>query len=140
MNYKNLYKDIVNVIIGEQGLPNLPKSMKEPGSSDDTPKKPKALEPSSEPKAEKPTPKAEPAKAKDDDKHDTTYSDNIDTTVNVPKERGLISKDVIPRETGEVRFKAPENIKASPKIIDIPTVNRGGYNKEFNPNKFKRNI
>jgi hypothetical protein len=152
MKYDGLQRDIIKVLIGEQGLPNMPKGMRDPGE-DDAPKKPKALEPGSEPKAEKPVPKAEPAKDekpkvdmskpkvdKPSTPNDTTYSDNIDTTVNVPKERGLISKDAIPRETGEVRFKAPENMKASPKVIDIPTVNRGGYNKEFNPNKFKRYI
>jgi hypothetical protein len=130
MKYTDLQKEIIKVLIGEQGLPNLPKSMKEPGD-DDTPKKPKVLEPNSEPKAE-------PAKAAAP--HDTTYSDNIDTKVNVPKDRGLIPKDTVPRETGEVRFKPPSDMKAPPKVIDIPTVNRGGYNKEFNPNKFKRYI
>ena len=167
MKYDGLQKDIIKVLIGEQGLPNMPKGMREPGE-DDAPKKPKALEPGSEPKAEKPVPKAEPAKGVPDPKtepakdqkpkvdmskpkvdkpstpNDTTYSDNIDTKVDVPKERGLLSKDALPREPGEVRFKAPENMKPSPKVIDIPSGSgsRDGtfYNKNFNPNKFKRYI
>ena len=156
MKYTDLQKEIIKVLIGEQGLPNMPKGMRDPGE-DDAPKKPKALEPGSEPKAEKPVPKAEPVKDekpkvdmskpkvdKPSTPNDTTYSDNIDTKVDVPKERGLLSKDALPREPGEVRFKAPENMKPSPKVIDIPSGSgsRDGtfYNKNFNPNKFKRYI
>ena len=136
MKYTDLQKEIIKVLIGEQGLPNLPKSMKEPGD-DDTPKKPKALEPNSEPKTEKPAVKVEPKpEPKVAAPHDTTYSDNIDTKVDVPKERGLLSKNAFPREPGEVRFKAPENIKPSPKVMDIPNNNI----PTFNTKHYKRYI
>jgi len=140
MKYDGLQKDIIKVLIGEQGLPNMPKGMREPGE-DDAPKKPKALEPTSEPKAEKPAVKAEPkSEPKPEPKvaapHDTTYSDNIDTKVDVPKERGLLSKNAFPREPGEVRFKAPENIKPSPKVMDIPNNNI----PTFNTKHYKRYI
>jgi hypothetical protein len=159
MKYTDLQKEIIKVLIGEQGLPNMPKGMRDPGE-DDAPKKPKALEPGSEPKAEKPVPKAEPAKGVPDPKaepakdekpkvdmskpkvdtpstpNDTTYSDNIDTKVDVPKERGLLSKNAFPREPGEVRFKAPENIKPSPKVMDIPN----NSIPTFNTKHYKRYI